>query len=58
VTADADNAETVTAALADAGPTLTDYKDAYVRLDAANVLNQLVTGQTQLKDALNATRFG
>jgi hypothetical protein len=58
VTADADNAETVTAALADAGPTLTDYKNAYVRLDAANVLNQLATGQTQLKDALNATRFG
>ena len=58
VIADADNAETVTAELADAGPTLTDYQNVYLRTGAANVLDQLVSGQTQLKDALNATRFG
>jgi hypothetical protein len=58
VTADADNAETVTAALANAGPTLADYQNVYVRTDASRVLTQLVSGQTQLKDALNATRFG
>jgi Domain of unknown function (DUF4389) len=58
VTADADNAETVTAALADAGPTSADYQNVYLRVHAEKVLTQLVSGQTQLKNALNATRFG
>jgi hypothetical protein len=58
VTADADNAQTVTAELADAGPTLADYQNVYLRTGAANVLNQLVSGQTQLRDALNASPFG
>jgi hypothetical protein len=58
VVADADNAETVTAALADAGPTLTDYQNVYVRTDAESVLTKLVSGQGQLRNALNATLFG
>jgi hypothetical protein len=58
VTADADNAETVTTALADAGPTAADYQNVYVHMNAEKVLTQLVSGQTQLKNALNATRFG
>ena len=58
VTTDASNAQIVTAQLADAGPTLADYQNAYRRTNAANVLEQLVSGQTQLKNALNATLFG
>jgi uncharacterized protein DUF4389 len=58
VTADANNAQIVTAQLADAGPTLTDYQNVYSRTDAASVLAQLVSGQTQLKNALNASPFG
>ena len=58
VTADANNAQIVTAQLADAGPTLADYQNVYSRTDAASVLAQLVSGQTQLKNALNATPFG
>ena len=41
-----------------AGPTANDYQNVYVRTDADKVLTQLVSGQTQLKNALNATRFG
>lgn len=58
VTADAQNSATVTAELADAGPTLTDYENVYSRTGADQILTQLVTAQTQLKDALNASRFG
>jgi hypothetical protein len=58
VTADAANAESVTSSLADAGPTPSDYQNVYVRTDAAKVLTQLVSGQTQLRNALNANRFG
>jgi hypothetical protein len=58
VTADANNAQIVTAQLADAGPTLADYQNVYRRTDAANVLEQLVSGQTQLKNALDAMPFG
>jgi hypothetical protein len=58
VTVDARNGETVTAALADAGPTLADYQNVYVSTGANQILTKLVSGQTQLKDALNATRFG
>jgi hypothetical protein len=57
VIADADNAETVTTALANAGPTAVDYQNVYVRTDADKVLTQLVRGQTQLKNALNASRL-
>jgi hypothetical protein len=58
VTADAENSATVTAELADAGPTLTDYENVYSRTGADQILTQLVAAQTQLKDALNASRFG
>ena len=58
VISDADNAATVTTALADAGPTAVDYQNVYVRTNADKVLTQLVSGQMQLKNALNATRFG
>jgi hypothetical protein len=58
VTADAENSATVTAELADAGPTLADYQNVYSRTGADRILTQLVSAQTQLKDALNASRFG
>lgn len=58
VTADAQNSEIVTAALANAGPTSTDYQNVYSRTGANQILTQLVRAQTQLKDALNAAPFG
>jgi hypothetical protein len=52
------NSERVTAVLAEAGPTAADYQNAVTRTNGIKVLDGLSAAQTQLRDALNASRFG
>jgi hypothetical protein len=58
VTAAAANSERVTAVLAEAGPTAADYESAVTRTNGIKVLDGLSAAQTQLRNALNGSRFG
>jgi hypothetical protein len=58
VTSAAQNAERVTQALAQAGPTLSDYQSAVKRLDAVQTITALVDAQHAFVTAVNASRFG
>jgi Domain of unknown function (DUF4389) len=58
VTTAAQQAQRVTAALAQAGPTLSDYRSAAARLDASQTLNALITAQHRFVTAVNASKLG
>lgn len=58
VTTAAQRAQRVTAALAQGGPTLSDYRRAATDLDASQTLTALVTAQHRFVTALNASRLG
>ena len=58
VTTAAQNAQHVTGSLAQAGPTLSDYRSLATRLDASQTLDALVNAQRQFVTAVNAARFG
>ena len=55
VTTAAQNAQQVTNALANAGPTLSDYKSVAARVHAAEILSTLITAQNRYASALNAS---
>ncbi len=58
VTIAAQRAQGVTAALAHAGPTLSDYRSTASRVDASQTLKALIAAQNQFVDAVNASRLG
>ena len=58
VTTAAQNAQRVTGALAQAGPTVSDYRSAATRLDASQTIDALINAQHQFVAAVNANRFG
>ena len=58
VTTGAQNAERVTGSLAQAGPTLSDYRSTAARLDASQTIDALVSAQHQFVAMVNAARFG
>jgi hypothetical protein len=58
VTTAAQRAEQVTETLAQAGPTLSDYRSVATRVDAAQTLKALITAQNQFVAAVNASRLG
>ena len=58
VTAAAQRAQRVTGALAQAGPTLSDYRSVAARLDASRTLDALITAQRQFVTAVNASKLG
>lgn len=58
VTTAAQHTERLTEALAQAGPSLSDYRSAITRLGAQQTLNALVRAQQQFADAVNASRLG
>ena len=48
----------MTGSLAQAGPTLSDYRSAAARLDASQTIDALISAQHQFVAAVNANRFG
>ena len=58
VTGAAEKAERVTNTLAQAGPTLSGYRNTAAGLDASRTLDALATAQRQFANALNASRLG
>ena len=58
VTTAAQNAQRVTGSLAQAGPTLSDYRSTAARLHASQTIDALVTAQNRFVAAVNAARFG